>query len=162
MFCRAATIPVPKIGVDIGTSDILGCFNKYTGTSSFNCIVAGAVNTYYDDVIYQNHHSSFFLRNALGTANAAESGFDWACIVFIVVHNDACCKQINEQAYAPYTNGQKPSRLHWTNLRKLLRSFMLKQTLKKDLALFVTLWEKSRTEQEENYPNRSDTGLPYK
>ncbi len=154
VFAEPATIPVPKIGVDIGTSD-----NPKDVSTSIQVLLLLTVLSLAPSILIMM--TSFtriiivlsFLRNALGTQqmppNQVLIGLALFLSLFIMM---PVGKQINEQAYAPYTNGQITQQVALDKSSEIIKKFMLKQTLKKDLALFVTLSGEKQTEQEEKLP----------
>ncbi len=148
------TIPVPKIGVDIGTSD-----NPKDVSTSIQILLLLTVLALAPSILIMM--TSFtriiivlsFLRNALGTQqmppNQVMIGLALFLTLFIMM---PVGKQINEQAFTPYTNGQMTQQAALDKSSEIIKEFMLKQTLKKDLALFVTLSGEKQPVQEEKLP----------
>jgi len=89
-----------------------------------------------------------FLRSAMGTMQAPPNQVLIGLALFVTIFIMAPVYQnINEQAIKPYLANQITQEEAMNNGAKPLRSFMLKQTREKDLALFV---EVSKMEKPQN------------
>jgi flagellar biosynthetic protein FliP len=145
------TVPIPQISIDIGTSD-----NPRDVSSSITILLLLTVLSMAPSILMMM--TSFtriiivlsFLRSALGTQqmppNQVLIGLALFLSLFIMM---PIGKQINQQAFEPYTNGQISQQQALDNTSQIMKKFMLKQTLKKDLDLFVSLsGEKEPVEEE--------------
>ncbi|AGL01646.1 flagellar type III secretion system pore protein FliP [Desulfoscipio gibsoniae] len=88
------------------------------------------------------------LRSALGTQQTPPNQVIIGLALFLTVFiMTPVAGQINEEAIQPYLDNQISQQQAWDKAYSPLRSFMLKQTREKDLALFIKL---SGTEKPEN------------
>jgi len=95
------------------------------------------------------------LRTALGTQQTPPNQVIIGLAMFLTVFVMApVFQQINEQAVQPYLNDEISQEQAWENAYSPLRSFMLRQTREKDLALFVSLAEIERPGNAEELPAR--------
>lgn len=86
-----------------------------------------------------------FLRSALGTMQAPPNQVLIGLALFMTIFIMAPVYQsINEQAIKPYLANQITQEEAMNNGAKPLRSFMLKQTREKDLALFIDISKTAR------------------
>ncbi len=148
------TVPIPKIGIDIGTSD-----NPKDVSSSIQILLLLTVLSLAPSILIMM--TSFtriiivlsFLRNALGTQqmppNQVLIGLALFLTLFIMM---PVGKQINQQAFEPYTKGQITQQAALNQSSEIIKKFMLKQTLKKDLALFVNLSGEKEPAEKEKLP----------
>lgn len=81
-----------------------------------------------------------FLRNALGTQqmppNQVLVGIALFLSLFIM---NPVLTDINEKAFQPYTKGEISQQVGLEKASSIIKEFMIKQTQKKDLGLFVSL-----------------------
>lgn len=95
-----------------------------------------------------------FLRNALGTQqmppNQVLIGLALFLSLFIM---NPVITQINETAYKPYSNKEITQEVALDRSSKIIKNFMIKQTEKKDIALFVSLSGAKTPIKEEEVPN---------
>ncbi len=61
-------------------------------------------------------------------------------------------EQINQKALAPFLDGKLGQRQFFEEAAKPLREFMLRQTRKKDLALFIKIAGEDRPQNADNVP----------
>ena len=92
-----------------------------------------------------------FLKNAMGTTQVPPSqvivGLSLMLTVFIM---SPVIKQIDTQAYTPYKNGELTQEQAIKAATVPLKSFMLKQTKKADMALFLNISKSKRPEKVED------------
>ncbi|HBV96613.1 MAG: flagellar biosynthesis protein flip [Peptococcaceae bacterium BICA1-7] len=93
------------------------------------------------------------LRGAIGTPTAPPNqvmvGLALILTFFIM---SPVYGQINENAVKPYLNNQISQEQAFAEAYSPLRTFMLKQTREKDLALFVSISKSDRPQNEEDVP----------
>ncbi|MCL5058560.1 MAG: flagellar type III secretion system pore protein FliP [Actinobacteria bacterium] len=93
------------------------------------------------------------LRGAIGTPTAPPNqvmiGLALILTFFIM---SPVYGQINEKAVKPYLNNQLSQEQAFAEAYNPLRTFMLKQTREKDLALFVSISKSDRPRSEEDVP----------
>ncbi len=93
------------------------------------------------------------LRSAIGTQQAPPNQVIIGLALFLTLFVMApVFQQVNQQAVQPYLNNEISQEQAWENAYSPLRSFMLKQTREKDLALFVRLAEIERPRNEQDLP----------
>ncbi|MBF7081952.1 flagellar type III secretion system pore protein FliP [Desulfallas sp. Bu1-1] len=93
------------------------------------------------------------LRSALGTQQTPPNQVIIGLALFLTVFIMApVFQQVNEQAIRPYLDNQISQQQAWEKAYAPLRSFMLKQTREKDLALFVKLSGMDRPDNERDLP----------
>jgi len=78
--------------------------------------------------------------------------FDWASFVFNPVYHEACINGDNETAFKPYTNQEITQEVALERSSDIIKRFMLKQTSKNDLGLFVSLSGMETPIKEEDIP----------
>lgn len=92
-----------------------------------------------------------FLKNAMGTTQVPPSqvivGLSLMLTVFIM---SPVIKQIDTQAYTPYKSGELTQEQAIKAATVPLKSFMLKQTKKADMALFLNISKSKRPEKVED------------
>lgn len=93
------------------------------------------------------------LRGAIGTPTAPPNqvlvGLALLLTFFIMA---PIYGQINENAIKPYLNNQLSQEQFFTEAYKPLRTFMLKQTREKDLALFISIAKSDQPRNQEDVP----------
>jgi len=95
------------------------------------------------------------LRTAIGTQQAPPNQVIIGLALFLTLFVMApVFQQVNEQAVQPYLNDEISQEQAWENAYSPLRSFMLRQTREKDLALFVDLAEIERPNSPQDLPAR--------
>lgn len=95
------------------------------------------------------------LRTAIGTQQAPPNQVIIGLALFLTLFVMApVFTQVNEQAVEPYLNDEISQEQAWDNAYSPLRSFMLRQTREKDLALFVNLAEIERPNSPQDLPAR--------
>jgi len=93
------------------------------------------------------------LRGAIGTPTAPPNQVMIALALFLTFFiMTPVYGQINENALKPYLNNQISQEQAFAEAYKPLRTFMLKQTREKDLALFVSISKSDRPRNEEDVP----------
>lgn len=93
------------------------------------------------------------LRSALGTQQTPPNQVIIGLALFLTVFIMApVFQQVNEQAIKPYLDNQISQQQAWDKAYAPLRSFMLKQTREKDLALFIKLSGMNRPQNERELP----------
>lgn len=154
VFAEPSTIPIPKIGVDIGTSD-----NPKDVSTSIQILLLLTVLSLAPSILIMM--TSFtriiivlsFLRNALGTQQMPPNQVLIGLALFLSLFIMAPVgKQINEQAYTPYTKSQITQQDALNKSSEIIKGFMLEQTLKKDLDLFLSLSGEKPQEDKKKYP----------
>lgn len=137
----AEPIALPKIGVDIDSSS-----NPEDVTSSIQVILLLTVLALAPSILIMMTGFTriiiilSFLRNAMGTQqmppNQVLIGLALFLTLFVMspVIND-----INENAFKPYSNGEITQEVAIEKSSGIIKTFMLKQTEKKDLGLFISL-----------------------
>lgn len=95
------------------------------------------------------------LRTAVGTQQAPPNQVIIGLALFLTLFVMApVFQQVNEQAVQPYLNNEISQQQAWEDAYEPLRSFMLRQTREKDLALFVNLAGIERPGSPEDLPAR--------
>ena len=95
------------------------------------------------------------LRTAMGTQQAPPNQVIIGLALFLTLFVMApVFQQVNEQAVQPYLNDEISQEQAWDNAYSPIRSFMLRQTREKDLALFVNLAEIERPNNPGDLPAR--------
>jgi flagellar biosynthetic protein FliP len=88
-----------------------------------------------------------FLKNAMGTAQVPPSqvivGLSLMLTVFVM---SPVIKQIDTQAYTPYKDGTLTQEEAIKEAVKPLKEFMLKQTKKEDMSLFLSITKSKKVE----------------
>lgn len=93
------------------------------------------------------------LRSAVGTQQTPPNQVIIGLALFLTVFIMApVAGQINEEAIKPYLDNQISQQQAWDNAYSPLRSFMLRQTREKDLALFVKLSGVEKPENRQDVP----------
>lgn len=148
-------LALPKVDVSVGTSD-----NPEDVTSTIQVLLLLTVLSLAPSIVMMM--TSFtrivivlsFLRNALGTQqmppNQVMIGLALFLTLFIM---SPVISEINETAYKPYSNQEITQQVALDRSSKTIKTFMLKQTEKKDLALFVSLSGTKTPIKEEEVPN---------
>lgn len=89
-----------------------------------------------------------FLRNALGTQQSPPNQIIIGLALFLSLFvMSPVLGEIRETAYAPYHAGQITQEQALDNAVKPLKTFMLQQTNKKDLQLFLSISKSAETEE---------------
>jgi flagellar biosynthesis protein FliP len=141
----ALQVPLPGANQDPGTNlSILALFTLITLGPSLLIMMTGFTRI----LIVLG-----FLRNALGTPqippNQVLVGFSLFLTLFVM---GPTFGQINKQALQPYLNKQIDAKTAIQRAEDPLRSFMLKQTGKSELALFVRLSREPPPKTAEDVP----------
>lgn len=137
----AAPIAIPKIGLDVGSSDnpkdvalslqILALLTVLSLAPAMLILMTSFTRII---IVFS------FLRNALATQqmppNQVLVGLALFLTFFIMT---PVWTDINQNALQPYINGELSQEAALANAQQPLREFMTKQTREKDLALFVNL-----------------------
>jgi len=143
---NAAPLALPKIGLDVGTSD-----KPQDIALSLQIVALLTVLSLAPAILIMM--TSFtriivvlsFLRNALATQQMPPNQVLIGLALFLTFFTMApVFSDINNNALKPYLNGQITQEEAFTETTNPLKDFMVKQTREKDLALFVNL---SNTEQ---------------
>ena len=134
-------IPIPKIGVDVGTAQ-----NPKEVASSIQILLLLTVLSLAPSILIMM--TSFtriiiilsFLRNALGTQqmppNQVLIGLALFLTLFIMTPVGT---EINDKAFQPYVKGEMAQQAALDKSSQIIKGFMFKYTRTKDLALFVSL-----------------------
>ncbi len=94
-----------------------------------------------------------FLRQAMGTQQVPPNQMMIGLALFLTFFIMApVFKQINENAYQPYSENKIGQEEALTRAMKPLRSFMLRQTREKDLGLFISLAKEKKPRTIEDIP----------
>ena len=145
----AAPIALPKIGLDLGTSD-----KPQDIALSLQIIALLTVLSLAPAILIMM--TSFtriivvlsFLRNALATQQMPPNQVLIGLALFLTFFTMApVFSDINNNSLKPYLNGDITQEEAFAETVNPLRDFMVKQTREKDLALFVNL---SKSEQPQN------------
>ena len=148
-------LALPKVDVTVGTSD-----NPEDVTSSIQILLLLTILSLAPSILIMM--TSFtriiivlsFFRNALGTQqmppNQVLIGLALFLTLFIM---SPVINEINDTAYKPYSNNEITQQVALERSSKTIKTFMLKHTEKKDLALFVSLSGTQTPIKEENIPN---------
>lgn len=95
-----------------------------------------------------------FLRNALGTQQTPPNQILIGLALFLSLFiMQPVLGEINETAYAPYRAGQITQQQAMDQAAKPLKTFMLQQTGKKDLQLFLSIADQTLPEGDELFTN---------
>ncbi|MCG8402588.1 MAG: flagellar type III secretion system pore protein FliP [Firmicutes bacterium] len=95
------------------------------------------------------------LRTAVGTQQTPPNQVLIGLALFLTVFIMApVFQQVNQQAIQPYLNDEISQQQAWERGYEPLRTFMLKQTREKDLALFVNLAEIEQPNNPQDLPAR--------
>ena len=148
------TIPFPKVGIDIGTSDspedvsvtlqILLLMTILTLAPSIIIMTT----SYLRIIIALN-----FLRNALGTMQMPPNQLLAGVAMFVTVFIMApTINKINDNALQPYLDGKIALDSAGTNAIGPLREFMMKHAREEDLALFISFAEMKKPESRDDLP----------
>lgn len=93
------------------------------------------------------------LRNALGTQQMPPAQIIVGLSLFLTFFIMApVFNQINDKALTPYLDGNLPQREAFTRAVEPMREFMLRQTRKKDLALFMAVAGEDRPQNASEVP----------
>lgn len=135
------TVPIPKIGIDIGTSD-----NPQDVSASIRILLLLTVLSLAPSILMML--TSFtrvviilsFVRNALGTQQMPPNQVLIGLALFLTLFIMAPVgKEINDNAYAPYSKGEITQQAAIDKSSAIIKDFMFKYIYEKDLALFVSL-----------------------
>jgi flagellar biosynthetic protein FliP len=139
-------LPIPKIGLDIGTADTPEDVALSIQILFLLTILSLApallimVTSFTRIIIVLS-----FTRNALGTQQMPPNQVLIGLALFITFYvMNPVIVDINTNAFQPYTRGEITQEQAITKAMDPIRSFMLKNVKEKDLALFLNL---SQTEQ---------------
>lgn len=153
-YAEPNTIPLPKLGIDVGSSD-----NPQDVTTSIQILLMLTVLAMAPSILMMM--TSFtriiiilsFLRNALGTQqmppNQVLIGLALFLTLFIM---NPVLTEINENAFKPYSNAEITQQEGLERSSATIKTFMLKQVAKKDLALFISLSGMETPIKEEDVP----------
>lgn len=143
------TIPIPKIGIDIGTADSPEDISVTLQLLLFLTVLSLApslliMTTSYLRIIISFH----FLRQALGTMQMPPTQLMAGIALFITFFIMApTWNKVNDEAIQPYMNKTITADSAFATGIKPLRDFMYKHVRDEDLALFVNF---ANIEQPEN------------
>ncbi|MFH1194293.1 MAG: flagellar type III secretion system pore protein FliP [bacterium] len=148
------TIPLPKIGIDVGTSDspedvsvTIQLLLLLTVLSIAPSILI--MTTSYLRIIIVFH----FLRQALGTMQMPPTQLLAGVSLFITFFIMApTFNQINDQALKPYMDGKMSMDTAYTKGVEPIRQFMFKNVRNEDLELFIGLANVERPKSREDLP----------
>lgn len=149
---HATQIPIPNVGIDIGMAQ-----NPEEVSSSISILILLTILSIAPAILVMM--TSFtriiiilsFLRSALGTQqmppNQVLVGLALFLTFFIM---SPVISNINTNAYEPYKNGEIAQDIALEKASLEIKTFMLKQTTKKDLALFINISgnEKPKSQEE--------------
>ncbi|MDD2211464.1 MAG: flagellar type III secretion system pore protein FliP [Clostridia bacterium] len=150
----AAPIPLPKIGVEIGSADtpqdvalslqILALLTILTLAPAILILMTSFTRII---VVFS------FLRNALATQqmppNQVLIGLALFLTFFIMT---PVWSEINQNALQPYLHEEITQETAYHNAVTPLRTFMLKQTREKDLALFINMSSAPKPDNPDDIP----------
>lgn len=147
-------LPLPQIGINVGAAT-----NPKEASTSIQILVLLTVLSIAPSILMMM--TSFtrviivlsFLRNALGTQqmppNQVLAGLALFLTLFIM---NPVLTDIYDNAYKPYTDGTMIQSEAFSKASDTIKKFMLKQTQKKDLGLFISLSkEKPNVKEDELY-----------
>ena len=147
-------VPLPQLGINLGNTT-----NPKEASTSIQILVLLTVLSIAPSILMMM--TSFtrviivlsFLRNALGTQqmppNQVLAGLALFLTLFIM---NPVLTDIYDNAYKPYSEGQLVQKEALSKASDSIKKFMLQQTQKKDLDLFVSLSnEKPNVNQDELY-----------
>ncbi|MDP4179472.1 MAG: flagellar type III secretion system pore protein FliP [Bacillota bacterium] len=135
------SVPIPKIGLNFDTSQ-----NPKDVSTSIQILLLLTVLSLAPSILIMM--TSFtriiiilsFLRNALGTQQMPPNQVLIGLALFLTLFIMAPVgKDINEQAFQPYTKGQITQQVAFDKASTIIKNFMYKYIYEKDLALFVSL-----------------------
>ncbi|MBI9073166.1 MAG: flagellar type III secretion system pore protein FliP [Melioribacteraceae bacterium] len=140
---QTKSLPLPKIGIDVGTSD-----NPEDLTVTLQLLLLMTIlslapsilimTTAYLRIIISFH----FLKQALGTMQMPPNQLLAGVALFITFFVMApTWEQVNENALQPYLNKEISADSAYTTGIKPVREFMFKSVRDEDLALFITFAE---------------------
>ncbi|MFZ5987427.1 MAG: flagellar type III secretion system pore protein FliP [Bacillota bacterium] len=154
VYAEPNTIPLPKFGLNVDTSD-----NPEDVTTSIQILLLLTVLSLAPSILMMM--TSFtriiivlsFLRNAMGTQqmppNQVLIGLALFLTLFIM---NPVLTEINEKALKPYSNEEITQQVAMDRSSAIIKGFMLKQTAKKDLGLFISLSGMKTPIKEEDIP----------
>lgn len=147
-------IPIPEIGIDIGTSD-----DPQEASNSIKILLILTVLALAPSILIMM--TSFtrivivlsFVRNALGTQQMPPNQVIIGLALFITFFvMTPVGKELNEEALIPYQEGTITQDKALDKASVCIKNFMYKHTREKDLALFVNLSGVSKKIKREDVP----------
>jgi flagellar biosynthetic protein FliP len=153
-FAQGTSIPLPKIGIDVGTSDnpqdisvTLQLLLMMTVLSLAPSILI--MTTSYLRIIITFH----FLKSALGTQQMPPGQLLAGIALFITFFIMApTWNKVNDQALKPLMDGKMSVDSAYTAGIEPIREFMFKNVRDEDLELFINLAAVARPEKREDLP----------
>lgn len=148
------TIPLPKIGIDVGTADSPEDVSVTIQLLLLMTVLSLApsimiMTTAYLRLIIVFH----FLRQALGTMQMPPTQLLAGIALFITFFIMApTFNQVNEQAIKPYMDGQISMDTAYTRAIEPIRQFMFRNARNEDLELFIGLASIERPKSREDLP----------
>lgn len=148
------TIPLPKIGIDVGTADSPEDVSTTLQILLLMTVLALApsimiMTTSYLRIIIVFH----FLKNALGTQQMPPGQLLAGLALFITFFIMApTWNKVNNEALKPYMDGKMTLDSAYTKGVEPIRQFMFKQVRDEDLELFLSLSEMPRPNNRHDLP----------
>ncbi len=148
------TVPIPKIGIDIGTSDKPEDLSVSLQIVLLLTILTLApsiliMTTSYLRIIIVFH----FIRNALGTMQMPPSQLLAGIAMFLTFYIMApTWGEINDNAIKPYMDNKITANEAYDRAIMPIRNFMYKNTKEKDIELFVNLANMPKPETRDDIP----------
>lgn len=151
---KSPTVPIPKIGIDIGTSDKPEDLSVSLQIVLLLTILTLApsiliMTTSYLRIIIVFH----FIRNALGTMQMPPSQLLAGIAMFLTFYIMApTWGEINDKAIKPYMDNKITANEAYDRAIQPIRNFMYKNTKEKDIELFVNLANMPKPETRNDIP----------
>lgn len=148
------TIPMPKVGIDVGTAQTPQDVSTTLQILLLMTVLALApsimiMTTSYLRIIIVFH----FLKNALGTQQMPPSQLLAGLAMFITFFIMApTWNQVNNDALKPYMDGKITLDSAYYKGVEPIRQFMFRQVRDEDLALFLSLSQMPRPNKREDLP----------
>lgn len=151
---QSTKVPIPKIGIDIGTSDSPEEVSTTLEILLLMTILSLAPSIVIMTTSYLRIIIAFsFLRNALGTMQMPPNQLLAGIALFITFFIMApTVNKINDNALQPYLDGKISLDSASTNAIGPLREFMLKHAREEDLALFISFAEMEKPATRNDLP----------
>lgn len=151
---HAASIPIPKIGLDVSSSDrpqdvalslqILALLTVLTLAPAILILMTSFTRII---VVFS------FLRNALATQQMPPNQVLIGLALFLTFFTMApVWSEVNQNALQPYLREEINQTTAFNNAVTPIRDFMLRQTREKDLALFVNMSDAPKPNSPEDIP----------
>ena len=148
------TIPLPKIGIDVGTSDSPEDVSVTIQLLLLLTVLSLAPSILIMTTSYLRLIIVFnFLKQALGTGQMPPSQLLAGISLFITFFIMApTFNQVNDQALKPYLDGKMSMDSAYTKGIEPIRQFMFKNVRNEDLELFISLANIERPKSRESLP----------